>query len=542
MKTNAGSGTKSHKSMAAGPDAPAVITGKGENELKQLMQESMAKVIGHVDKLGQRLSDIEEGVKSESLDRSKADLDAGIKSDEIAEAVKAQADTLKQSFDARWDQIEAKMKLGLGQVSAPKDKSIAELIHDSEAFKSLPRNSSGRITRFQEIVIDNLPNALDMPSKDYAAKAITTMGSAELGPIVAPAHRPTPAELLTEFSDIISWITRVPVGGADTYDFPRETEASRLGYVRSTLAAGVVSGAGVVATFAEVEGFANGTLVRFHTTGGIETARIVSITGVVVTFDATLNFTGDIDDLVTSENYGGTLEDTEKPGAHYEFERPTVNLKTIAIILGLTQQRLDSLPQLQGLIESTLRRRARRNLSYHFLYGDDTLAAPREQLAGFASEVGSLTYTLTGGGPSGGTPPANDTRADAIVRAASFVHSGNRLVAHMNIREWNLVMLEKGGDDHYVHTQMGPQLVVNTLGMMALGSLLVNIDGAVQDADFFVIDHALASEYPINERASQFAVGMVGNDFLFNRLKVRWEDRLNHAILTTTAYIYGQMT
>lgn len=532
-----------HKSVTAGPiEAPAVIAGKGEAELKALMEAGLAKVVGHVDGLGKRLGALEDLKAQMDANRpTSQEIKAGMDSDQIHKAIEAQTESMKGAFNGRMDQIEAQIAV---QQIAPvpagsEQKSMAQLIHESDSFKSARREPAGEKRLMERIAVGGLPDALS----HYGQKAIYTMGQTELGPLVAPTHRPAPAELLTAFSDIASWIPRVDGVRSDTYDFPRETEESRLGYVRSVLTVAVVSGAGVVATFAETDGFTVGTVVRFHTAGGIETARILSIAALVVTFTATLNFNSAIDDPVTSENYGGTAESAAKPGGVVMFERPSISLKTIAIVIGLTQQRLDSLPQFQGFLSTRLQRRARRNLGYMFLYGDDTLVAPRLQLAGYASETGALTYTLTGGGPTGPTPPATDTRADAITRAAAFVHSGNQLVTHLNINEWNNILLEKSAtDSHYLHTAMGPMLVVDRPGMRAIGSMLMNVDDVVQDGDFFTVDHQVASEYPINEVASQFSVGFVNDDWLLNQLKVRWEDRLNHAILTVTGYIFGQMT
>lgn len=533
-----------HKSVtAAGPiDAPAVIAGKGEAELKRLMEAGLAKVVGHVDTLGQRLGALEELKAQMDANRpTSKELKSDMNSDQIKTAIEAQTEVMKGALNGRLDQIEAQIAVQqIAPVAAGSErKSMAQLIYESDGFKSARREPAGNKRLMERIAVGGLPDTLS----HYGQKAIYTMGQTELGPLVAPAHRPTPAELLTAFSDIPSWVPRVDGVRSDTYDFPRETEESRLGYVRSVLTVAVVSAAGATATFAETDGFAVGTVVRFFTATGIHTARILSIAALVVTFTANLVFDAAIDDPVTSENYGGTAESAAKPGGVVVFERPSINLKTIAIVIGLTQQRLDSLPQFQGFLSTRLQQRARRNLGYLFLYGDDTLAAPRLQLAGYASEVGVLTYTLTGGGPSGPAPPASDTRADAITRAAAFVHSGAQLVTHLNINEWNNILLEKSAtDDHYLHTAMGPQLVVDRPGMRAIGSMLMNVDDAVQDGDFFTVDHSVASEYPINEVASQFSVGFINDDWLLNQLKVRWEDRLNHAILTVTGYIYGQMT
>jgi hypothetical protein len=523
-------GRKSNKSMATPPgapapvgEAPAVHTGQGEAELAKLMKSGLDSIKGHIVALDDRVAAVEARKATPALVEVKDDLD----SDQIQTAIQAQVDSLKSAIEGRVDQIEASILSRVPAGEVEEIKTWAAKLHDSPEFKNASRDERGRIlSRFSAPV-----ESLSAGRRGWGAKATAIMGPTELGPLLVPFHRVPVAELLTEFSDIVSFVPRVPIAGKDTYDFRRETEASRLGYVRTTLTANVLA-IDTTINVAEVEGLEEGTFLRiFDSTGALlGSVEILSIAVLVVTLTGQAGFTATSGDLVTSENYGATAELAQKPGAHLEFVTKTLNMKTIAILLALTQQRLDSLPQFEGFVENKLRMRARRNLSWHLLYGDNTDAG---QWAGYDSEVGAQTYLWS-------TGESKDFRADAVVRAAALIFSGNQLVVHMNIRDWHRLKLEKSTlDEHYVLTNMGPMIIVDQPGARALGPHLVNIDGAVRAADFFVIDHALASEWPDSD-TSAFSVGFINDDFEKNIVRTRYEDRGNHAILTTTAYVNGE--
>ena len=527
-------------------EAPNVIAGKGEAELAKLMKSAVSKIEGFADGLNGvngRLAALEKSRDS----MTRAESEAEMKSDQIAKAIQGQVESVERGIGERIDQLEAQVVSG-PRVPAAHSKSAAQLMMDSDALAEFHKFDPSKLPKMvgasfwsagvkAGTLLGNSEHRNYNPYEGsrfgQGQKAIATMGSAELGPLVPEFRRPTIAELLTEFSDLSSWVPRIPVPGTDIYEFNRETEASRLGYVASTLTAGFSSGAGAVASFAEVEGFTPGTVVRFHTTLGIETATILSIAVLVVTFNANLDFDADADDVVTSENYGSTAEEALKPGGLADFELVQCALQTLATVIGTTRQRIKALPQLLSDIETKMRMRARRNRGFHIAYGDTV--SNSDQLAGWASEVGVQTYLLSSG-------PANDFRADAIIRAAALVHSLNQLVVHLNIDEWNTIRLEKSPDNgHYVLTSFGPMVVVDRPGMRSLGSMIINIDGVVQDGDFFVVDHLVASEWA-DQMSSEFSVGWINDDYLRNQIKLRYEEYVCHAILTTTGYVYGQMS
>ncbi len=541
--------TKTVKAPITGTDtppveAPNVHTGKAEREVAKFAKAAVEKIEGFADGLNTAFGRLAALEKSrDSMTRAEAETE--MKSDKLQKAIEGQIAASEKNVAERIDQLEAKHLSG-PRIPIAHSKSGAQLFLESDALaeflqfdpKKLARQKGASHWSAGVKVGTLLGNASFRNYDPYEGsragqKAIETMGSAELGPLTPEFRRPQIAELLTEFSDLSSWVPRVPVPNTDVYEFNRETEASRLGYVSSTLSAGVVSGAGAVANFNEVEGFTPGTIVRFFTTGGIETAEILSIAALVVTFTANLVFDADTDDRVTSENYGATAEEALKPGGLAIFELVQCPLQTLATVIGTTKQRINALPTLLRDIETKMRMRARRNRGFHIAYGDKV--SEPDQLAGWASEVGVQTYLLSSG-------PASDFRADALVRAAALVHSGNTLVVHLNIDEWNTIRLEKSASDgHYVLTSLGPMIVVDRPGMRSMGSLVVNIDGVVQDGDFFVVDHLVASEWA-DQMSSEFSTGWINDDYLRNQLKLRYEEKVCHAILTTTGYVFGQMS
>lgn len=504
------------------------LSKQSESELARIAKAGFEEIKNHIETVEGRVKALESKPDRPTQD----ELNELLKSDQIEVVIQAQIDSVKNAVDEKLDNIEARLALE-AQRSQPAEapKSWAEMVHDREEFKSLkrlPKGSRHIFSKGQNLEITGLPSLVATPPK---VKAVTVLGATELGGLLDPFHRMTPVERLVEFSDMISWIRRLPIGGADVFDFPRETEASRLGYVTTTLTAPVAA-IDTTIDVAEVEGIEEGTFLRIFSAAGalLGTVEVLSIASLTITLTAAAGFTASTDDQVTSENYGATAEQALKPTGWLEFEKITQNQKTIATYLSMTQQRLDALPQFEGFVENKLRMRARRNLGWHVVYGDDTDAG---QWAGFMSDPGALSYLWSSG-------PAGDFRADAVVRAAALIHSGNALTAHMNIRDWNLLRLEKNTvDGNYALTSFGPQLIIDRPGLTSMGPIMVNVDGVMRDADFMVIDHALASVWTDTETAA-FSAGFINDDFVKNIVRVRYEERGNHAIEEPLAVVNGE--
>lgn len=526
------------------PTAPAIHIPASSDSINQIIADGFKRLGSAIDAIKtdvnsvrDRVDQIEaEGPEAKAANRIDPNTAKGMSEGAVKELVEAQFKGALQGYaetvQRRLDGIEAaqeRLALAAGDAGQTEVKSLAERIHGSEQFAA-----------YREAKASGRPHDMRLVGPEYSIhsrerKAAVTLGAAELGPLLVPFHRTSVVEPLVESSGFASLIPRIPVGGRDTYDFRRETDASSLGYVTTTIGAAVAP-TDTSVTVGDTNGFVEDTVVRFFVGGSVFT-HYVSIAD-ATTLDlldapggspAQAGFTSvSGGERVTSENYGVTAENAEKPFGWLEFETVTVTLKTIATVLGLTQQRMDSLAQFDRFVEGKLVMRHNRNLSYQLLYGDDGA----NELAGLASETGVMTYAWS-------TGVTGDTRADAVLRAMDEIHDDNQLIVTMNKRDWTRIMLEKSSSDgHYINTNRGPVLLVDSPGRRFLGPILVNLDGACREGDFFLVDHSQASEWPDAE-ASGFAMGFINDDFIYNRLKVRYEDKLNQAILATSAYVHG---
>lgn len=371
-------------------------------------------------------------------------------------------------------------------------------------------------------------------------KADAVMGFAELGPLGIPFHRMTLAELLREKTDIMSMVPRVGVSGADSYDYPRETEESRLGYVATAVAVQTLA-TDTTLTVDDTRGFTDDTVIRVHGSAGLVSHYITVASPTVLNLfvapggaPAQIGIVALVGETVTSENYGATAESTtstkgKKPVGIYKVERPSVNLKKFATAMILTRNRLENQSTLQRDVNTMLVDRARRNGSFHFLYGDDT---DPKQTGGFASDPDVQTYLWS-------TGAAGDFQADAILRSANQIHTQDTVWAVMNKRDWTTILTRKASDGHYAMTRQGPVLLTDLPASKAIGSFPVLLDGAVRVGDFFMINWERASEWADREDAAMI-MGFIDQQLLDNEITMLYEHGYAHAILTPTAYVFGQ--
>jgi hypothetical protein len=424
---------------------------------------------------------------------------------------------------------------------------IRERLDRIEANSAIPRAKASDDSELRSAIVDSpewakwksgkfgTPGAdsVRIPIQtDVRAKTTDPLNSTELGALAEDFYRPGIVIPQQEAIGFPNLIPRVPVGGAETYSFARETAKGRLGYVRSRLAAAVVSGAGATATFDSAEGFMLGETVRFYTAGGLETAVILSLvlsTG-VVTFTATLNFNAAIDVDVTSERYGATAEEGDKPSGFLEFERATETIKTLAIMMGTTRQRLNNIAGLEAFIQGRMSWRQFRVLAWHLLYGDGTA----DELQGLTTATGVQTYTWSTDGTAG------DTRVDAILDANDLLETPGDRIAVMNRRDWTAILQEKSSSDgHYLNSQRGLIGMLNTPTAKAIGDIAVVLDGALVQGDFMLMDPKNASELA-QQGSAMASLGQINDDFRKNIVRVRYEEFVAHAVLDTFAYAYGQ--
>ncbi len=311
--------------------------------------------------------------------------------------------------------------------------------------------------------------------------------------------------------------------------------------VAPQLTPGEVSGASTIRVVSTAN-FADGTPGRIELDTGIQTIFLRVASGTTFTIhptaqDAIANtnattLSGDAaaGKLVVSDNYTTTDEEALKPEGGVLFERVEDPFKMLASVIPVTQQQLDSAARVQSIIDRRLRTGWRRSVNWMFLYGDPV--ADSKQLQGFDTFAGAQSLLWS-------TGESADTRADAVMRAWNLIDSEGTPTLHLNKRDWTKLVTEKAGDGHYVHTKMGPMMVSQVGGQMMLGMFPVNADAAIRLADFFLIDHSAASEWPDKEDG-KLQVGTINDDFVKNIARIRYEQSLAHSILSTEAWVNGE--
>jgi HK97 family phage major capsid protein len=226
--------------------------------------------------------------------------------------------------------------------------------------------------------------------------------------------------------------------------------------------------------------------------------------------------------------YGATAESQQKPAGIVAYAKQELTLKTIAITAPMTQQALNSVAGLQSFVQEELQFRQQLVIDWHILYGDGT--DPKE-LDGFLTNTNAQTYLWS-------TGTANDTMADAVMRARLLIKPKGALVCTMNEADWLDILLAKATDEHYLMTAFGPMKITNEPNRRAIGDITVNIVDAMQQGDFLLANHARASKF-VDQQRSSFATGYVNAQFIENEITARHEDTIGHAIRNFQSYVYG---
>jgi hypothetical protein len=333
--------------------------------------------------------------------------------------------------------------------------------------------------------------------------------------------------------------TRFPrevVSNATQYTIPYETDASEYGAWTSTLAV-ALDGSPTpksAATFADVDGLVVGSVVRFYDTDGVLLG-----TSVVVSYDAgtkvvtfttdSLTWDADIGDRVTSENYGATAELATKPSGWVGTDNRSWTFKTMASIIPTTVNALRTVAGLQGMIEGKLPERDLRNMSWHLMYGDATVA---NQIQGLRTYTGAQTYSWSSG-------PSGDNQIDAVMRAANLIPWTSNIGVIMSQVDLPALFLLKGSDGHYLRTGNFGMVPLTQLGFQwFLGPYELVFDYAVTQTHFTVVNWMDTSEIVDLDTAS-LLWGYIDDDFAVNVIRARYEATRLHAIKSTRSYVVG---
>jgi hypothetical protein len=511
-------------------DAMKAALNEGLADIKTELEGLKSKVESHKDADLSPLKTEMEGLRSNLEDLAK-------KSAEVLKSNETQAD-LVEGFRARIDAIDTALQAP-GAAGPQVPKTVGEQIFESEGFRAFIKDPKN-IKKFSH----ELSNALFGPASIVAllgasgSKAAPVLGSAELGAMDYSARRQEVVSPALESVDaFMPLIPVVPTPGTELYDYRKETVASVTGFIRTTLAAAIDGDPTPTdtCTVADSSHLLVGTFLRFFDVDGNLLGRHAIVTNTVATGVLTfatdsLDFDAAIGDNVTAEQWGSTEESEAKPYSYLAAEAVQVVLKTIALNIATTRQRLNSSAGLDAWIRRVLPVRWRRNVAWQLLYGDAT-AAGAPQLAGFATESGVQTYSWSAG-------TVGDNRADAVLRAALLV-VGENMSLVINKRDLLALRLMKTSTNDYIMSPNFGKIALEKMGMQwFLDGMPIIVSDAVVDGDFFLIDFAEASEMP-DQGTSSLEFGLINDQFIRNEITVRYEATIAHAILDVTRYVYG---
>jgi hypothetical protein len=515
------------------PAAPAVIDKTQEaliaNALKKLKDVNDLGVdrIRSAEELIAKLDEKIESVRAEAGNPGQIrSLEAQIAGQ--AKALEAQLQAARDELQERMDGLEA---APTRTAAAASTKGIAERMFDDPDFRAAAENKDFD-WRHARMTIRGLNVLADR------VRADPVMGSTELGPYGTTMQGTQLVNLLSEKTDLISLVPRVGLGGRETWDFPRKTKDSHLAYVATTTNL-AIGPADTTITVVDTRGFVSDTKIRLsRSAGGFYSTYVTVTSATVLTIldgpggsptasGITEAGTGL---LVTSENFGATAESGTKPVTIYKVARPTRTVKTFANAIITTRQRLSNVPTLQREMEAELVKGARRNFSFHYLYGDGTAT----QAHGLTEDTDLQTYLWS-------TGVVGDFRADAVAKASNEIHSDDPIWLVLNKRDWTTLTIEKAASDgHYaIIGQHGPMLVTDLPGRKALGPHPVLTDGAVRIGDFFLVDTAAAAEWGDKEDGA-LIVGHIDDQLLKNELTILYEQSWEVAVRDVSAYVQGQ--
>lgn len=444
-----------------------------------------------------------------------------------------------EELQGRIETLEAEGQLPKGSDGKGIFKSITDVITESDVYKNrwLKKKNAGHLDSSPTLPIGQ-GSGKEYRGVLWRGEKTTILGSTELSPMAHPWYRPGLVTDAYEEFGLVDLIRRVPAPGLESVIVTKETRKSHLGYLTTTCD-GAVDGDPTPTneiTVKNVEGFVKNAYCRIWSTVGSTGMKRKKVTG-IDTANKKLQFaTDDIDfdandgDRITSEVYGSTAESGQKPYMYIETENVTETMKTIAMLCGITRQRLKTVPMLESWIQTRLRMNSKRMLSWHLLYGDDSEA---NQLAGFTTETGAQTYLWS-------TGATGDNHADAVVKANLKIAGDGLVATVMNKRDWALIQLDKDANKNYVHTRFGPMMLLDMgPGRRFLGANPVIHDDAVIDGDFVSLDMARASEL-YDQETEEIAFGYINDDFGKNQIHARHDITLVHGILSIYGYVYGQ--
>lgn len=379
------------------------------------------------------------------------------------------------------------------------------------------------------------PRITGIPSLTFGER-LKTVTTTDVGAVRQPTYRPGIVSDPELPRGLVGRIPRVVAQGASSWVVPYETDDGIASYIQTEASAAVAGGTVAVSSIPvySTAGFTVGSIARIITSGGTYEEVVTGIDEANSELDfGTDEIDFDIakDDKVVSTFFGSTGELQTKPNSGAQLDLRTWLFQTMALIMPMSQQVINTVSGIEAWAQNKLRMRTMRNYSQHLLYGDPSTG---NQLQGFSTYANAQTFVWSTDGVAG------DNRADAIVRAADLITWPGPQTVVLSRGDITNMNLEKTTTEAYVHSTLFGRLpLMNLNGSWFLGPWELYEDDAVTPGDFFLVNFGAASEM-VDQGTTSMTAGMIDDDFARNIIRWRYEEVVLHAILSTKAYVVGE--
>lgn len=226
-------------------------------------------------------------------------------------------------------------------------------------------------------------------------------------------------------------------------------------------------------------------------------------------------------------------ESALKPETSMTLGTATAPVRTLAVHMPVTEQQLQDVPQIEGLIDN--------ELMYELAYVED------EQVSWGDGTGQNLLGIFNTAGVVAGRTVAGDTLIDKIRRAITDVRVARNLPNGLAVHpyDWEAIQLLKGTTNQYVwvvvtdpatgQNRIWGLEVVETLGMEK-PTLAVNTN-TVHERRILVGDFVRGATLWDRQQAA-VAVGWVNDQFIRNQRTLRGEERLAFGVKRPKAFRY----